>query len=102
LDAESEQAVFDEVLLKNGFQLSYTRQRLEAFSENTVYEVSDSRRKALVCLAWHEQIKEATLKSLREMAEEGEKPFFICLERSLSTTSKWNLKHFLGNHFVAF
>ena len=27
---------------------------------------------------------------------------FICLERSLDTTMKWNLKHLLGDKLVAF
>ena len=102
LDSDGEQAVFDEVLLKNGFQLHYTRARREDFTENTVYEVRDPRRSALVCLAWNENIQDATLKRLRELSDTGEHPFFICLERSLSTTTKWNLRHFLGNHFNAF
>ncbi len=102
LDAEGEQAVFDEVLLKNGFQLHYTRTRREDFADNTVYEVSDGRRSALVCLAWHENIQDSTIKKLRDQSESGERPFFICLERGLTTTAKWNLKHFLGNHFNAF
>ncbi len=102
LDADGEQAVFDEVLLKNGFQLHYTRTRREDFTNNTVYEVRDPRRSALVCLAWNENIHDATIKRLRELSDNGEHPFFICLERSLSTTTKWNLKHFLGNHFNAF
>lgn len=102
LDAQGEQAVFDEVMLKNGFQLHYTRTRRDDFPENTVYEVTDPRRSALVCLAWNESIKDATIKRLRDLTEAGESPFFICLERSLSTTSKWNLRHFLGKHFNAF
>ncbi len=102
LDAPGEQAVFDEVLLKNGFQLHYSRQRREDFTANTVYEARDPRRTALVCLAWSENIHDDTIRKLREMAEAGEPPFFICLERSLSTTAKWNLKHFLGNRFNAF
>jgi adenine-specific DNA-methyltransferase len=102
LDPKGEQAVFDEVLLKNGFQLHYTRTRRDDFTENTVYEVRDPRRSALVCLAWNENIHDGTIKRLRELSETGEAPFFICLERSLTTTSKWNLKHFLGNHFNAF
>jgi adenine-specific DNA-methyltransferase len=102
LDAEGEQAVFDEVLLKNGFQLNYTRTRRDDFPDNTIYEISDRRRTALVCLAWNESIKDSTIKTLRDLAESGDRPFFICLERSLSTTAKWNLKHFLGNHFNAF
>ena len=102
LDDKGEQAVFDEVLLKNGFQLDYTRNRCEDYSDNTLYEVNDSKRSCLVCLAWNESIQESTIKQLRELAESGERPFFICLERSLTTTAKWNLKHFLGNHFIAF
>jgi adenine-specific DNA-methyltransferase len=105
LDEDGEQAVFDEVLLKNGFQLHYTRTLHEDFPDNTIYEISDGRRTALVCLAWNENIKDSTIKALRDIAENGEngdRPFFICLERSLSTTAKWNLKHFLGTHFNAF
>ena len=102
LDEEGEQAVFDEVLLKNGFQLHYTRKRAEEFTENTVYDVSDGRRSALVCLAWNESIKDGTIAKLRAMSEAAEDPFFICLERSLTTTAKWNLKHFLKTRFTAF
>lgn len=102
LDGEGEQAVFDEVLLKNGFQLHYTRERAADFTGNTVYEVSDGRRTALVCLAWSESIKESTIARLRTMSESDDQPFFICLERSLSTTAKWNLKHFLKTRFTAF
>ncbi len=102
LDAGAEQAVFDEVLLKCGFQLHYTRQRRDDFTDNTIHEVSDGHRQALVCLAWNQGIKDATLKRLRELDEAGEKPFFICLERSLSTTTKWNLDHLLGKRLTAF
>ena len=78
LDGQGEQAVFDEVLLKNGFQLHYSRTRREDFTENTVFEVRDPRRTALVCLAWNESIKEGTIKRLREIADAGEASFFIC------------------------
>jgi adenine-specific DNA-methyltransferase len=101
LDAGAERAVFDEVLLKCGFQLHYSRRRREDFTDNSVYEVSDGQRRALVCLAWNEGIKDATLKRLREL-DESEKRFFICLERSLSTTTKWNLDHLLGKRLTAF
>ena len=102
LDDVGEQAVFDEVLLKNGFQLHYTRQLRDDFTDNAIWEVADPRRSALVCLAWNENIQDSTIARLRQLAETDDKPFFICLERSLSTTAKWNLKHFLGNHFNAF
>jgi adenine-specific DNA-methyltransferase len=102
LEDSAEQAIFDEVLLKCGFQLHYTRSRREDFTENTVYEIQDGHRSALVCLAWNESIKDATIKRLRELDEAKEKPFFICLERSLNTTTKWNLDHLLGKRLTAF
>jgi adenine-specific DNA-methyltransferase len=102
LDGAAERAVFDEVLLKNGFRLDWTRERRDDFPNNTVYCVSDGEREALVCLAWSERLHESTLKRLRELSESGDAPFFICLERSLDTTAKWNLKHLLGKHLVAF
>ena len=102
LEDQAEQAVFDEVLLKCGFQLHYTRTRRDDFPENTVFEVTDGKRDALVCLAWNEAIKDSTLKQLRQLDEAGNKPFFICLERSLDTTTKWNLDHLLGKRLTAF
>lgn len=102
LEGNAEQAVFDEVLLKCGFQLHYTRTLREDFTENTVYEVTDGKRSALACLAWNEGIKDSTIKRLRELDDSKEKPFFICLERSLTTTIKWNLDHLLGKRLTAF
>lgn len=102
LEEDAEQAIFDEVLLKCGFQLHYTRTLREDFTENTVHQVTDGQRSTLACLAWNEGIKDATLKRLRELDEAGEKPFFICLERCLSTTTKWNLDHLLGKRLTAF
>lgn len=102
LDDSQEQAVFDEVLLKNGFQLTYTRTRRDDFPDNTVYEISDGHRSGYASLAWSEQIQDSTIKRLRELDEAGEEPFFLCLERSLDTTRKWNLNHLLGKRFTAF
>jgi hypothetical protein len=67
LDESAKQAVFDEVLLKCGFQLHYTRTRRDDFTDNTVHEVTDGHRSALVCLAWNEGIEAPTLKRLREL-----------------------------------
>ncbi len=102
LDESGTRDVFDEVLLKNGFQLHYRKTRRDDFPKNEVYEITDPRRSALVCLTWSQSIDDITLARLRELTESGQKPFFICLERSLTTTAKWNLKHLLGDHFNAF
>lgn len=102
LEDDAEQAVFDEVLLKCGFQLHHTRTLRDDFAENTVYEVTDGRRSTLVCLAWNESIKDGTLKRLRELDKAKGKSFLICLERSMNTTTKWNPDHLLGKRLTAF
>lgn len=91
----NEADIFDEVLLKNGFMLNYSREVLDAFTENRVYRVRDGNKEALVCL--DVELNEATIARLK-----GHSEIFICLERALDTTKKWNLKHQLGERLVAF
>ncbi len=91
----NEADIFDEVMLKNGFQLHYTREPLPEFSANSVYRVSDGHKTALVCLDG--ELKNATVAALN-----GRDEIFICLERAVDTTKKWNLKHMLGEKLVAF
>ncbi len=105
IDHGDEQILFDEVLLKNGFQLHYTRTRRDDFPDNEVYDVTDGRRFAIVCLDWNRPLQDSTLKRLGEIiatASADEKPFFLCLERALSTTTKWNLAQLLGDRFTAY
>lgn len=91
----NEADIFDEVLLKNGFMLNYGREVLDEFAENRVYRVRDGNKEALVCL--DVELNEATIARLK-----GRSEIFICLERALDTTKKWNLKHQLGERLVAF
>lgn len=83
--------VFDEVLLKHGFMLDYSLTEVGEIEENTVYVADDGTRQAIICLDI--AISDATVDYFKEHTD---KPF-ICLERALDTTKKWNLKHFLGD-----
>lgn len=86
--------VFDEVLLKNGFMLNYTLIKQAAFKDNAVYLADDTEKAALICLDG--QLQDSTVALLSK----GQK--FICLERALDTTKKWNLRNQLGEQFIAF
>jgi adenine-specific DNA-methyltransferase len=91
-----EKNIFDEVLLKNGFMLNYSKIKEDSFSKNNVFRVKDRLKECLICMDL--PIDKQTLKDL----EVHKESIFICLERSLDTTMKWNLKHLLGDKFIAF
>jgi adenine-specific DNA-methyltransferase len=87
--------VFDEVLLKHGFKLDYKLTEQEEFSKNAVYLVEESDRKAYICLDTN--IAEETIDFFKTHTG----TMFICLERALDTTKKWNLNHTLGERLKA-
>ncbi len=94
--AFEKEKIFDEVLLKNGFMLDYVLTQQTQFTGNEVYLVKDTYREALLCLDI--PIDLSTVDYFKEHKEQR----FICLEQALDTTRKWNLKHHLGDKFVAF
>lgn len=92
-----------EILLKNGFTLNYTLTRQEKFRKNEVLLASvpapggtGSEKETLICL--DVSIDMATVDHFKKHNDQK----FICLERALDTTKKWNLKHYLGDKFNAF
>lgn len=91
-----EKNIFDEVLLKNGFMLNYCKDQVDSFKKNKVYHIKDDYKECLICMELN--IKKETLNEL----ENHKDLLFICLERSLDTTMKWNLKHLLGDKLLAF
>lgn len=91
-----EKTIFDEVLLKNGFMLNYSKEKEESFSKNAVYKIKDDFKECLICMDM--TIQKETLKELEGFKDK----IFICLERGLDTTMKWNLKHLLGDKSIAF
>ncbi|MBN1500175.1 MAG: site-specific DNA-methyltransferase, partial [Spirochaetes bacterium] len=91
-----EKNIFDEVLLKNGFMLNYFKTQEVSFSKNNVFRIKDNFKECLICMDM--TIEKQTLKDL----EAHKESIFICLERSLDTTMKWNLKHLLGEKLIVF
>jgi len=88
--------IFDEVLLKNGFMLNYTLEQIKDIKTNKVYRAKDNYKECLICL--EHSINAQILKQL----EKHKDSIFICLEKSLDTTLKWNLKHLFGEKLIAF
>ena len=87
--------ILQEVLLKNGFMLDVQTEHLTDFAENVVFRAGDSHKEAVVCL--DDDLKEQTIAKLK-----GVEGVFICLERALNTTKKWNLRAEFGERLVAF
>jgi adenine-specific DNA-methyltransferase len=85
-----------EILLKNGFNLSYKTEKQEQFIKNDIYLASDGEKEALVCLDY--VIDPETITYFKTHTDTK----FICLERALDTTKKYNLKLSMGNMFHAF
>jgi len=87
--------VLDEVLLKNGFMLDYTLTAQPEFKKNEVWLAKDAFKESLICL--DRVIAAETVDHFKAHKEH----FFICLELALTTTTKWNLKHNLGEKLKA-
>lgn len=88
--------IFDEVLLKNGFMLNYKLEQVNGFTNNKIFLAKDDFKECLICMEMG--IAKETLKELEKYKDK----IFICLERSLDTTMKWNLKHLLGDKLIVF
>ena len=92
-------ATFDEVLLKNGFMLNYSKTKESSFLENKVYRIRDDFKECLICMdSMDMEINKQTLEELKSHKD----TIFICLERALNTTTKWYLKHLLGDKLISF
>jgi len=85
-----------EVLLKEGFKLNYTVAPYPAVTTNQILHLTVEDKEALVCL--DPTLELETVEHFKTHTELK----FICLERALDTTKKWNLNHFLGEKFKAF
>ena len=85
-----------EILLKNGFQLNYKADKKEQFKKNEILLATDGIKETLICL--DVTIEADTVEYFKKHTDKK----FICLERALDTTKKYNLKHYLGDMFNAF
>lgn len=85
-----------EILLKNGFQLNYKAVKQKQFNKNEIILATDGIKETLICL--DVAIDAETVEHFKKHTDKK----FICLERALDTTKKYNLKHYLGDMFNAF
>ena len=85
-----------EIIIKRGFNLNYVATKAEQFTKNNVLWVTDGNKKAFVCL--DDKLADESVAYFSKNINEH----FICLERALDTTKKWNLKHAMGHLFFAF
>ena len=85
-----------EILIKNGFKLNYTLTKQKDFKKNEILLATDGDNETLICLDI--AISDETIEHFKTHTNTK----FICLERALDTTKKWNLKHYLGDKFNAF
>lgn len=95
IDFDRDKLLF-EILLKEGFKLNFAAAPYAPVTSNRVLHVSDADREALVCL--DPTLADATVEHFK--THHALK--FICLERSLDTSQKWNLHNYLGEKFKAF
>ncbi len=84
-----------EILLKEGFKLNYIVKPYEAVTTNEILHISDTDKEALICL--ENTIETETAEHFKTHKDLK----FICLERGLDTTKKWNLANSLGEKFRA-
>lgn len=87
-----EEELMFEILLKDGFKLNFSKEPIKEIGKNKVYKITDGEKEALICL--DDSIDDSTLKILEEMKDMR----FICLERAVDTTKKWNLKSIFGQN----
>ena len=95
-----------EILLKKGFNLNYTTEKQDQFKKNEIYLATENplsfgegrgeAKETLICL--DVAIEMETVEYFKKHTDKK----FICLERALDTTKKYNLKHYMGNMFNAF
>lgn len=92
----NKEELLTEILLKNNFSLNFKTVIQDQFKKNEIILAVDREKEILVCL--DVIIDLDTIEYFKINIDMK----FICLERALDTTKKYNLKHYLGNKFNAF
>ena len=92
----NEEELITEILITRGFQLTYKLEKQESFTQNTVYLATDGIKTAYICV--DSQLYDETVNYFMEHTDTK----FICIERALDTTMKFNLKKKMEDKFFAF
>lgn len=96
VNAFNKEELMTEILLKNNFLLNYKTVSQSQFKKNEIFLATDGEKETLICL--DVSIDLDTVEYFKTNIDKK----FICLERALDTTKKYNLKHYLGDKFNAF
>lgn len=94
--AFNDEELITEILIQRGFMLTYKLEKQVDFVANNVYLATDGIKKAFICV--DNNLEDATVDYFMEHIETK----FICIERALDSTKKFNLKKKMGDKFYAF
>lgn len=96
VNAFNREELLTEILLKKGFNLNYTTELQTQFTKNEILLAQDGEKETLISL--DVTIADETVEYFKTHTSQK----FICLERALDTTKKYNLKHYLGDFVDVF
>lgn len=91
-----DQQLITEILISRGFMLTYKLEHKTIFTENTVYFASDGIKEAYICV--DNTLSDSTVDYFMQNTVTK----FICIERALDSTKKFNLKNRMQDKFFAF
>ena len=94
--AFNEDELITEILIKQGFMLTYKLEVQSQFSQNKVYKATDGVKTAFITV--DSQLYDETVDYFMHHTDTK----FICIERALDTTKKFNLKNKMQDKFFAF
>lgn len=92
----NEQELITEILISRGFMLTYKLEHQPSFAENTVYLASDGSKEAYICV--DNTLSDSTVDYFMQNINTR----FICIERALNSTKKFNLKNRMQDKFFPF
>ena len=90
------QELITEILISRGFMLIYKLELQPLFTDNTVYLASDGAKEAYICV--DNSLSDSTVDYFMQNTDTK----FICIERALNSTQKFNLKNRMQDKFCAF
>lgn len=91
-----DQELITEILISRGFMLTYKLELQPSFTDNTVYLATDGAKEAYICV--DNSLSDSTVDYFMQNTDTK----FICIERALDSTKKFNLKNRMQDKFFAF
>ncbi len=91
-----DQELITEILISRGFMLTYKLELQPLFTDNTVYLATDGAKEAYICV--DNSLRDSTVDYFMQNTDKK----FICIERALDSTKKFNLKNRMQDKFFAF